>query len=239
MDPFHRGFQSTPTSWLCGVAGTGSTMGQRMNLLPTSSTLVGFFQQHREVTAPMEEVFSSIFWATWPRAMRGLMARKRCGHAVHRQLGLLLLRTSEPLARVSGAIFCPCHCSLHGNLPRVTAVWRCHGCTPRLLSGAPGLLRMGRPGVFCGVAKGKWDAEVGSGSTPDPGRCWGCDWAVWHGTCLAGILSSFSLPGPCGLCIRQFTLATEAGRRRAEAGGSGAEAAWAGGGAGSPCLQCV
>lgn len=25
---------------------------------------------------------------------------------------------------------------------------------------------MGIPGVFCGVAKGKWDAEVGSGSTP-------------------------------------------------------------------------
>lgn len=96
------------------------------------------------------------------------------------------------------------------------------------LTGAQALLGMGRPGVSQRFAGGKQDAEVavariqaGAGDVT---------WVVWHRTCLAGFPSSFSLPAPCRLCIRQFTLAVDAGRRRAEAGGSGAETVWAGGG---------
>ena len=62
---------------------------------------------------------------------------------------------------------------------------------------------------------------------------------VWQCTCHAGFPSSFSLPAPRELCIRQFILAIEAGRWRAEAGGSGgAEAVWVGWGLSACSSAC-
>lgn len=143
----------------------------------------------------------------------------------------------EQLARGCGVICCPCHtvappvcpwvpqsstgCSsvvvawlclcAHSQVLRLCSGWGDRGCPRGLLEGS----RMQR--LDLAVAQ----IQAGTGDVT---------WVVWHRTCLAGFPSSFSVPAPCRLCIRQFTLAVEAGRRRAEAGGSGAEAVWAVGG---------
>lgn len=63
-------------------------------------------------------------------------------------------------------------------------------------------------------------------------------WGVWHCMCLIGFPSSFSLPAPRKQCVRQFILAIEVGRQRAETGGSGAEAVWVGGGMSACSSAC-
>lgn len=109
----------------------------------------------------------------------------------------------------------------------MTVAWRWHGSgvavLPCSLLGAQALLGTTRPEVFWGVLGGKRDAEGGSGSTPDPGRCWGCD------------LGCLALRAPCWVSIPlQPPSAMPAASQTVYFSHSGwsirAEAAWAGGG---------
>lgn len=117
----------------------------------------------------------------------------------------------------------------------VAVVWLCCRARSRVLGLCSGWGEQRCPG---GLMGGKRGAEVGSGSTPDPGRCWvrdlGCPGPARAPLGFHPASASQHRAG----CVSQFTLLTEAGRGRERLEDPGLEAVWAGGGI-SPCLQCV
>lgn len=210
-----------------------NTTGRRMDV-------VGLSHRCHELAAPPAAQLwhpgRLMAWSNWQAAQRwhGCAACRHLGlpppaipwervSSRHRCRGSFVARTTQPPfpLPVGAAV-------LRGSWQHgggVAVAWLCHCARSRALR-----LCSGQGGQSCprGFQGGRYVTEVASAAPQVRADAGVAAWGVWHYGCLTGFPSSSSLPAPCELCIRQFILATEVRRRRAETGGWGAQAAWAG-----------